>query len=95
MNLASIGATGRVGPCIVRELSRRGHTVTAISKHRKNIEVPPGVSAHYGDANNPKIYQRLIADHEVVGPGGGRRSQFTVMVSAGLLILSSASAQGG
>lgn len=66
MKVAVIGATGRVGPCITRELSVRGHQVTAISKHPKEIEQLPHVSPVLGDANNIETLVPLIKSHDVV-----------------------------
>ncbi len=42
MKIALIGATGRAGSQIVAELSRRGHTVTAIARNPEKALFWPG-----------------------------------------------------
>lgn len=53
MKIAIIGGTGRAGREISAELARRGHQVTAISRHPENAVDAPGVTAVSGDVNDP------------------------------------------
>jgi uncharacterized protein len=66
MKVAIIGATGNVGTCVVRELSERGHQITAISTHPELVPDSPGVTAVQGDANDADSLVKLIAGHDVV-----------------------------
>lgn len=65
-HIALIGASGRVGSRILKELSDRGHTVTAIARHPENIPALPGVTAKAGDATDPDALSRLLAGHDAV-----------------------------
>lgn len=47
------GATGTVGSELVTRLAERGETVRAMTRRPKEIQVPPGVEAVYGDAEDP------------------------------------------
>ncbi|UFH51553.1 NAD(P)-dependent oxidoreductase [Pseudomonas sp. KNUC1026] len=64
--IALIGASGQAGSRILAELSRRGHSVTAIARHPEKIEHLPGVTAVAGDANDSAQLQPLIAGHDLV-----------------------------
>lgn len=66
MKVALIGATGRGGSCILKELVERGHQVTAIVRHPENVPALPGVTAHYGDALDGVALRWLIAGHDAV-----------------------------
>jgi len=66
MHVAIIGASGRAGSRIVRELLSRGHTVTGISRHPENIEAAEGVSAMFGDLFQPKDIAAKLAGHDAV-----------------------------
>lgn len=48
------GATGTVGSELVARLAERGETVRAMTRRPKEIQVPPGVEAVYGDAEDPE-----------------------------------------
>jgi putative NADH-flavin reductase len=62
--VALIGASGRAGSRILAELSRRGHTVTAIARHPENIPALPGVRAVAGDAGNKAALAALLRGHD-------------------------------
>ncbi|MFC3339696.1 NAD(P)-dependent oxidoreductase [Paracandidimonas soli] len=64
--IALIGASGAVGSRLLKELSDRGHTVTAIARHPEKIAGFPGVAAIQGDAADQGGLARLLAGHDVV-----------------------------
>lgn len=66
MKIALIGATGRAGSQIAAELARRGHRVTAISRHPERTAPLPGITPVAGDANDRAALARLIAGHDAV-----------------------------
>ena len=66
MKVALIGATGRGGACILKELVERGHQVTAIVRHAENVPALPGVTAKQGDALDGGALKGLIAGHDAV-----------------------------
>ncbi|MFP9231074.1 NAD(P)-dependent oxidoreductase [Pectobacterium cacticida] len=65
-HIALIGASGRVGSRIVKELSDRGHTVTAIARHPEKIPALAGVTAKAGDVNDRDTLVKLLAGHDAV-----------------------------
>lgn len=65
-HIALIGASGAAGSRILRELSERGHSITAIARNPERIAVLPGVSAVQGDALNLETLSTLLAGHDVV-----------------------------
>lgn len=48
MKIAVAGASGRAGSEITRELSRRGHAVTAIARNPEKIAALPNVTPTKG-----------------------------------------------
>ena len=64
MKVAVVGASGRAGSRIVAELSRRGHTVTAIARNPEKIEKLPDVTAKQGDAHDQAALAALLAGHD-------------------------------
>src|SRR5436305_14537741 len=54
MKIALIGATGNAGSRILAELSRRGHSVTAIARHPEKVPGLPGVAPLKADADDVK-----------------------------------------
>lgn len=66
MKVALVGASGAVGKPLTRELSSRGHLVTAISTHPEDILDLPGVTALAGDANDRETLPQQISGHDVV-----------------------------
>ncbi len=66
MNIALIGASGQVGSRILKELSDRGHIVTAIARDPGRIATLPGVTAKAGDAFDPAGLAALLKGHDVV-----------------------------
>ncbi|MEZ0221366.1 NAD(P)-dependent oxidoreductase [Tardiphaga sp. 1201_B9_N1_1] len=65
MKIALIGATGRAGSQIVAELSRRGHTVTAIARNPEKAPVLAGVTPLKADANDVAGLTAALKGHDV------------------------------
>ena len=66
MKVALIGATGEAGSRLLAELTRRGHAVTAISRHPEKTPKGPLVTAKSGDVRDPKALASLLAGHDAV-----------------------------
>lgn len=66
MKVAIIGGTGRAGTEISAELARRGHQVTAISRHPENAVKVDGVTAVAGDVQHTDALVEAIKGHDVV-----------------------------
>ena len=66
MNVALIGASGRAGSCILKELSDRGHRVTAIARDPARIAALPGVTAVAADAQDPDALAGVLRGHDAV-----------------------------
>lgn len=66
MAIAHIGATGRVGSKIIDELLRRGHVVTAISRHPEKSPVHKNVTAVRGDVDDPDALAAVVKGHDAV-----------------------------
>lgn len=66
MKVAVLGASGRAGSEIVKELSARGHDVVAIARKPEAIAALPGITAVAGDAQNPAEIAPLISGCDAV-----------------------------
>lgn len=66
MKVAVIGGTGRAGSQIVQELARRGHQVTAISRHPDKAAKAAGVTAKAGDIHDRQGMIALLEGHDAV-----------------------------
>ncbi|KAK0341665.1 NAD(P)-dependent oxidoreductase [Sphingomonas ginsenosidimutans] len=66
MKVAVLGASGRAGSQITRELAARGHQVTAVARKPQAIAAAPGVTAVAGDAADPAALTALIRGHDAV-----------------------------
>ncbi len=66
MSIALIGASGRAGSEILKELVRRGHAVTAIARNAANIPELPGVTALAVDAQDGPSLAEALKGHDVV-----------------------------
>lgn len=64
--VALIGASGNAGSRILKELSDRGHQVTAIARHPEKIAALPGVTAIKADANNQAELAAVLKGHDAV-----------------------------
>jgi len=65
MKIAVAGASGRAGSEITKELSRRGHTVTAIARNPEKIADLPNVTPTKGDVLDEAGLAKLWAGHDV------------------------------
>ncbi len=66
MKVAVLGASGRAGSEIVKELAARGHDVLAIARKPEAIPQAPGINAVAGDAQDPDALAPLIEGREAV-----------------------------
>lgn len=66
MSIALIGASGNVGSRILKELSDRGHAVTAIARNPGNIAKLPKVIAKQGDVFDKAALSDLLRGHDIV-----------------------------
>ncbi len=64
--IALIGASGNAGSRILKELSDRGHQVTAIARNPEKIAALPGVTAAAGDAQDAASLAGLVQGHDAV-----------------------------
>ncbi len=69
MRIAVYGATGNVGRQIVDEAARRGHQVTALSRHQKDL--PDGIVWQHGDLTDLDSVRAIAADNDVVVTANG------------------------
>ncbi|MBO9558778.1 MAG: NAD(P)-dependent oxidoreductase [Caulobacter sp.] len=66
MKVAVLGASGRAGSEITRELAARGHSVIAVARKPEAISAAPGVTAVAGDASDPAALADLIKGADAV-----------------------------
>ncbi|MBF5089708.1 NAD(P)-dependent oxidoreductase [Novosphingobium sp. NBM11] len=66
MAIAVLGASGRAGSEIVKELVARGYEVIAIARKPEAIPALPGVTAKAGDAADPAALAPLIRGADAV-----------------------------
>ncbi|MBO9707122.1 MAG: NAD(P)-dependent oxidoreductase [Caulobacter sp.] len=66
MKVAVLGASGRAGSEITKELAARGHQVLAIARKPEAIPAAPGVTAVAGDASDPAALAELIRGADAV-----------------------------
>ena len=66
MKIAVLGASGRAGSEITRELASRGHSVTAIARKPDAIPAADGVTAVQGDASDAAALAELIKGSDAV-----------------------------
>jgi putative NADH-flavin reductase len=65
-HIALIGASGQAGSRILKELSDRGHTVTAIARNPDKIAKLPKVTAKAGDVFDKDGLAALLKGHDAV-----------------------------
>jgi putative NADH-flavin reductase len=65
-NIALIGASGNAGSRILKELSDRGHKVTAIARSPEKIVSLPNVVAKQGDVFDQAGLSELLKGHDAV-----------------------------
>jgi putative NADH-flavin reductase len=66
MKIALVGASGNAGSRILKELSNRGHAVTAIARHPEKIATLPSVTAVKGDIGDRQGLAALLGGHDAV-----------------------------
>ncbi|MBB3871318.1 MAG: NAD(P)-dependent oxidoreductase [Brevundimonas sp.] len=66
MKVAVLGASGRAGSEITKELAARGHAVVAIARKPETIPAAPGVTATAGDASDAAALAQLITGLDAV-----------------------------
>jgi putative NADH-flavin reductase len=66
MTIALIGATGFIGSRLLKELSDRGHAVTAIARDTARVPALPGVTAKAGDIHDGPALTAILKGHAVV-----------------------------
>ena len=66
MSIALIGASGNAGSRILKELSDRGHTVTAIARNPEKIATLGKVTTKKGDVFDKDALVALLKGHDVV-----------------------------
>ncbi|HEX2918406.1 MAG TPA: NAD(P)H-binding protein [Edaphobacter sp.] len=66
MNVVVYGATGNAGSEIVKELLRRGHTVTGVARKVESLKDQPGVTAKTDDLSSVDGIAGIIKGADVV-----------------------------
>lgn len=66
MKIAVLGASGRAGSEIAKELADRGHQVCAIARKPRTIPQASGITATAGDASDPAALAELIRGSDAV-----------------------------
>lgn len=65
MDIAVIGATGRVGSRLVDEALRRGHWVTGVCRHPEKLPKTDTLRGEACDAHDVKALIRVLRGHDV------------------------------
>ena len=65
-HIALIGASGNVGTRLLKELSDRGHQVTAIARTPGNIPALSGVTAVEGDLSDADGLAAILEGHDAI-----------------------------
>ncbi|WP_454802242.1 NAD(P)-dependent oxidoreductase [Mucilaginibacter phyllosphaerae] len=66
MKIAVIGATGFVGPELVKEGLLRGYEITAIARNTDKVEKAAGVTAVAADVNDVDALAAALSGHDAV-----------------------------
>lgn len=66
MKVTVLGASGRAGSEITRELARRGHQVTGVARHAARIPVGEGITAISGDVTDAAALPALLKGADAV-----------------------------
>ncbi|MDT0684322.1 NAD(P)-dependent oxidoreductase [Roseicyclus sp. F158] len=66
MKIALVGASGNAGSRLLRELSVRGHAVTAIARHPVRIADLAGVTAREADLEETDDFVSALSGHDAV-----------------------------
>ncbi|CAG2159474.1 NAD(P)-dependent oxidoreductase [Cupriavidus numazuensis] len=65
MNIAIIGATGRVGTRLIDEALRRGHRVTALARTASRLPTRDGLTTRDVDATDSQALAAALAGHDM------------------------------
>lgn len=66
MNIAILGATGRIGSRLLAEALRRGHQVSALVRDPARLSPQAGLTALRGDAREVEASASQLAGHEAL-----------------------------
>lgn len=66
MKVALIGASGKVGQRLLKELTDRGHSVTAIARNPEKIPAAPNATAKKGEVANRQELAAHLKGHDAV-----------------------------
>jgi len=66
MSITLIGASGNAGSRILKELTDRGHHVTAITRHPEKVAKLPNVTSIQGDVFNKDALVSLLKGSDIV-----------------------------
>ncbi|MFE9084082.1 NAD(P)-dependent oxidoreductase [Brevundimonas sp. NPDC003935] len=66
MKVTVLGASGRAGSEITKELARRGHQVTGVARNPEAIPTADGVTPVKGDASNPAALFEILRGADAV-----------------------------
>ena len=66
MNIAHIGATGKVGSKILAELLERGHSVTVIARNPEKAGADAKIKTVKGDMADPLALAALLKGHDAI-----------------------------
>ncbi|HEX4037296.1 MAG TPA: NAD(P)-dependent oxidoreductase [Acidobacteriaceae bacterium] len=88
MKVVVMGGSGMIGSRVVRELSERGHTVTAVARNPSRIQALPGVTAVAADLHDAERMAAILPGADAVvsaiSPPKGQESEI-IPASEGLL----------
>jgi putative NADH-flavin reductase len=66
MKIAVLGASGRTGSRLTKELVSRGHKVTAIARHPEKVEASKNVTPVGVDVQDEAALAKAVAGHDAV-----------------------------
>ena len=66
MNIALIGASGKIGSKIAAELLQRGYKVTGIARSPEKIEARSGMITAKGDFTDPVALAKILKGHDAI-----------------------------
>jgi hypothetical protein len=82
MRIAILGATGRVGRCVVQEALERGHEVTALARDPARLDAQSGLAQRRVDFRSATELDTAIGGHtaliSAVGPGPGEPASVVI-----------------
>ncbi|KHK54999.1 3-beta hydroxysteroid dehydrogenase [Burkholderia sp. A9] len=93
LNIALFGATGMIGSRIAVEAARRGHRVTALSRHPGTAD--DGITAKAADLFDAASIAAALPGHDVVASAYGPKQDDTAKVVAAAKALVAGARQAG